>query len=400
MCDRWDIGGLSTNLHPQTGGPTIFIYDGHPGGIGIARTAFARFEELCDDARRLIAGCGCAERLPLLRAVAQVRQPQRAPLQGGRTPAAGADARRPSHAALNGARRLLKRMTMPPRSDDGRSPAPARCVASRRHSRRRCCSACSCAARRRDDPPRKRCRAATADRSIARRPRRAHRAHALDAAPRPGQPAASRLGWQRGGFAGASVSVPNVVEPYPYSGPAAQRATTKARSRGTARRFQAPTAGTYALTFESANFQASVWIDGHSIGSHRAPICRSNCAISLSAGTHTLVVRVDWRDPGSAEPTKASTAPGSTGAVSTARSACARSAQASCLNRRSRRRSRRRAPPRPRTCGSACRCATTAPPGERSRPKARSSHGAQTIALQLPRTACSPTARPRPSARA
>jgi DEAD/DEAH box helicase domain-containing protein len=32
MCDRWDIGGLSTNLHPQTGGPTIFIYDGHPAG--------------------------------------------------------------------------------------------------------------------------------------------------------------------------------------------------------------------------------------------------------------------------------------------------------------------------------------------------------------------------------
>jgi DEAD/DEAH box helicase domain-containing protein len=64
MCDRWDIGGLSTNLHPQTGRPTIFIYDGHPGGIGIARTAFERFEELCEDARRLIAGCGCAEGCP------------------------------------------------------------------------------------------------------------------------------------------------------------------------------------------------------------------------------------------------------------------------------------------------------------------------------------------------
>ena len=41
MCDRWDIGGLSTNLHPQTGAPTIFVYDGHPGGIGISRTAFS-----------------------------------------------------------------------------------------------------------------------------------------------------------------------------------------------------------------------------------------------------------------------------------------------------------------------------------------------------------------------
>ncbi len=59
MCDRWDIGGLSTNLHPQTGGPTIFIYDGHPGGVGITRAAFLRFEELCRDAHRLIAECPC-----------------------------------------------------------------------------------------------------------------------------------------------------------------------------------------------------------------------------------------------------------------------------------------------------------------------------------------------------
>jgi DEAD/DEAH box helicase domain-containing protein len=64
MCDRWDIGGLSTNLHPQTGGPTIFIYDGHPGGVGITRTAFLRFEELCRDAHRLIAECPCREGCP------------------------------------------------------------------------------------------------------------------------------------------------------------------------------------------------------------------------------------------------------------------------------------------------------------------------------------------------
>jgi DEAD/DEAH box helicase domain-containing protein len=64
MCDRWDIGGLSTNFHPQTGHPTIFIYDGHPGGIGIARSAFTRFEELCEDARRLIGECACSEGCP------------------------------------------------------------------------------------------------------------------------------------------------------------------------------------------------------------------------------------------------------------------------------------------------------------------------------------------------
>jgi DEAD/DEAH box helicase domain-containing protein len=64
MCDRWDIGGLSTNMHPQTGGPTIFIYDGHPGGIGITRMAYRRFQELCRDAHRLIAECPCKSGCP------------------------------------------------------------------------------------------------------------------------------------------------------------------------------------------------------------------------------------------------------------------------------------------------------------------------------------------------
>ena len=64
MCDRWDIGGLSTNLHPQTGGPTIFIYDGHPGGVGITRQGFACFETLVADAHRLIAECPCEAGCP------------------------------------------------------------------------------------------------------------------------------------------------------------------------------------------------------------------------------------------------------------------------------------------------------------------------------------------------
>jgi DEAD/DEAH box helicase domain-containing protein len=64
MCDRWDIGGLSTNAHPQTGGPTIFIYDGHPGGVGITRRGYDQFDRLVDDARRLIGECRCESGCP------------------------------------------------------------------------------------------------------------------------------------------------------------------------------------------------------------------------------------------------------------------------------------------------------------------------------------------------
>ncbi len=64
MCDRWDIGGLSTAFHHQTGRPTIFIYDGHPGGVGIARAGFDAFEQLVDDAARLILECQCRSGCP------------------------------------------------------------------------------------------------------------------------------------------------------------------------------------------------------------------------------------------------------------------------------------------------------------------------------------------------
>jgi DEAD/DEAH box helicase domain-containing protein len=64
MCDRWDIGGLSTNVHLQTGSPTIFIYDGHPGGVGIAQRGYQEFERLTGDAARLIGECPCADGCP------------------------------------------------------------------------------------------------------------------------------------------------------------------------------------------------------------------------------------------------------------------------------------------------------------------------------------------------
>ena len=64
MCDRWDIGGLSTNAHPQTGVPTIFIYDGHPGGVGLTRRGYDQFERLVADARKLIGECPCRSGCP------------------------------------------------------------------------------------------------------------------------------------------------------------------------------------------------------------------------------------------------------------------------------------------------------------------------------------------------
>jgi DEAD/DEAH box helicase domain-containing protein len=64
MCDRWDIGGLSTNVHYQTGAPTIFVYDGHPGGVGITERGFEAFEGWTEDTARMLAGCPCLQGCP------------------------------------------------------------------------------------------------------------------------------------------------------------------------------------------------------------------------------------------------------------------------------------------------------------------------------------------------
>jgi DEAD/DEAH box helicase domain-containing protein len=64
MCDRWDIGGLSTNLHYQTGRPTIFVYDGHSGGVGITERGFERFGDWVEDTARLLERCPCAAGCP------------------------------------------------------------------------------------------------------------------------------------------------------------------------------------------------------------------------------------------------------------------------------------------------------------------------------------------------
>jgi DEAD/DEAH box helicase domain-containing protein len=64
MCDRWDIGGLSTNIHFQTDAPTVFIYDGHSGGVGITERGFNAFEGWVEDTARMLEGCPCTEGCP------------------------------------------------------------------------------------------------------------------------------------------------------------------------------------------------------------------------------------------------------------------------------------------------------------------------------------------------
>ena len=59
MCDRWDIGGLSTPRHPDTDAPQIFIYDGFPGGVGIAEKGFELLPELWQATLDVIEACPC-----------------------------------------------------------------------------------------------------------------------------------------------------------------------------------------------------------------------------------------------------------------------------------------------------------------------------------------------------
>ncbi|MFW0793633.1 DEAD/DEAH box helicase [Gordonia sp. CPCC 205515] len=63
-CDRWDIGGLSTNLHPDTGLPTVFVYDGHLGGAGFADRGFAAFGTWIEATRDAVASCRCESGCP------------------------------------------------------------------------------------------------------------------------------------------------------------------------------------------------------------------------------------------------------------------------------------------------------------------------------------------------
>ena len=64
LCDRFDAAGISIPRHPQVRGPAIFLYDSHPGGIGIARAIFPRLEELISLAGQITAECPCVDGCP------------------------------------------------------------------------------------------------------------------------------------------------------------------------------------------------------------------------------------------------------------------------------------------------------------------------------------------------
>ncbi|AFC99880.1 Distinct helicase family with a unique C-terminal domain including a metal-binding cysteine cluster [Methanocella conradii HZ254] len=64
LCDRWDMGGLSTPNHPDTNLPTIFIYDAYEGGIGIAEKCYEAFPDLAKATLELVRDCECAEGCP------------------------------------------------------------------------------------------------------------------------------------------------------------------------------------------------------------------------------------------------------------------------------------------------------------------------------------------------
>jgi DEAD/DEAH box helicase domain-containing protein len=63
-CDRWDVGGVSTALHPDTGLPTVFVHDGHPGGAGFAERGYHCARTWLLATRAVIGDCGCESGCP------------------------------------------------------------------------------------------------------------------------------------------------------------------------------------------------------------------------------------------------------------------------------------------------------------------------------------------------
>jgi ATP-dependent helicase YprA (DUF1998 family) len=64
LCDRGDIGGISYPFHPQVGCGAVFVYDGHPGGVGITARGHEDLAGLLERVLELVAGCPCETGCP------------------------------------------------------------------------------------------------------------------------------------------------------------------------------------------------------------------------------------------------------------------------------------------------------------------------------------------------
>lgn len=64
ICDRWDVGGVSIAAAPQSGLPTVFIYDGYPGGAGVADLAYAAADRHLESTADLLEACPCSTGCP------------------------------------------------------------------------------------------------------------------------------------------------------------------------------------------------------------------------------------------------------------------------------------------------------------------------------------------------
>jgi DEAD/DEAH box helicase domain-containing protein len=115
-CDRWDIGGVSTSLHPDTGLPTVFVHDGHPGGAGFAERGYRCAVTWLRATRCVIGDCECESGCPSC-----VQSPK---CGNGNEPLDKAGAARLLDAVLAGAPDADAPKTSPPKTRDPKTSPP------------------------------------------------------------------------------------------------------------------------------------------------------------------------------------------------------------------------------------------------------------------------------------